>query len=283
MKTIDAALCRTLLPSRPQEGHKGTFGRLLLCCGSPAMPGAAALCAGAALRCGVGLVELFSHPAVCRIVGARFPEPVYTPARTARRLSGRQAKASFAVFGPGAGQGAPARARLRILWESGAPLLVDADGINSLAAHRDRIRPRTGATILTPHPLEMARLLDTTAAEVQKDRESAALRAAGHFGAVTVLKGAGTIVASPGGDLYFSPVACSGLAKGGSGDVLSGMILSLLGMGLDAFSAACCGVYLHGLAGDIAARELTEYAMTPTDMVERIPCAYKEILQADLG
>ena len=112
MKTIDAALCRSLLPPRSQEGHKGTFGRLLICCGSPAMPGAAALCTGAALRCGVGLVELFSHPAVCRMVGARLPEPVYTPARTARGLSGRLAKASFAVFGPGAGQGASARARL---------------------------------------------------------------------------------------------------------------------------------------------------------------------------
>lgn len=281
MKTIDAALCRTLLPPRPQEGHKGTFGRLLLCCGSPAMPGAAALCAGAALRCGVGLVELFSHPAVCRIVGARFPEPVYTPARTARRLSGRQAKASFAVFGPGAGQGASARARLKLLWESGAPLLVDADGINSLAAHRDRIRPRTGATILTPHPLEMARLLDTTAAEVQKDRESAALRAAGHFGAVTVLKGAGTIVASPGGDLYFSPVACSGLAKGGSGDVLSGVIGALAAQGIDALSAAVLGVWIHARAGELGVACLGERSLLPSDLPGFFPQVFREIAECD--
>ena len=288
MQELTHAYIRGLLPRRDPEGHKGTFGRVLGVCGSVGYTGAPVFAARAAVRTGSGLVFLAVPAAVWPVVAVKTDEAMAfpLPEREGRlALAAEDAIRSRAqgcdalLIGCGLGRGEETDALSRRLLTVPRPLVLDADGINALQGHIDALTCRRDLpTVLTPHEGEFARI-----GELASGREKAAASFAADRGVTLVLKGHRTLIAAPDGRLAVNPTGNCGMAKGGSGDVLSGMILSLLGMGLDAFSAACCGVYLHGLAGDIAARELTEYAMTPTDMVERIPCAYKEILQADLG
>ena len=178
-----------------------------------------------------------------------------------------------AVIGCGLGRSAESDTLTRNLLNIDKTLILDADGINALQGHTELLQKRTVPTILTPHEGEFLRIGDLSAG-----REKSAAAFAKTYGVTLVLKGHRTVIASPDGRLAINPTGNSGMAKGGSGDVLSGMILSLLGQGMDPFDACCVGVYLHGLCGDLAAAEKTEYAMTPTDMIEKIPNAYKEIL-----
>ena len=268
------------LPRRPRQAHKGDFGRVLILAGSEGYTGAPVLAARAALRTGAGLVFLGVPRDIYPIVAVKCDEAMPFPLpEDHRAILDRAIGCDAVLIGPGLGRRSETEQLvLELLEELEVPVVLDADGINALAGHIDVLDGRRAPTVLTPHEGEFARV-----GELASGREKAAASFAADRGVTLVLKGHHTLIAAPDGRLAVNPTGNCGMAKGGSGDVLSGMILSLLGMGLDAFSAACCGVYLHGLAGDIAARELTEYAMTPTDMVERIPCAYKEILQADLG
>ena len=248
--------------------------------GSLAYRGAAALCCEAALRGGAGLVYLASVEPVVQLVLARTPECCALPCRTdadggilaADAAAVRQRfteKPAVLLAGPGLG--VSAGAALQALLGPGAPwrgAVLDADALNAIAAGELGQTPFLPAyTVLTPHPGEMARLLGTTVDAVQADRPGAAQRCAQRFGCVAVLKGAGTLVAAPDGRLVQNTTGNPGLARGGSGDVLAGLLAALLAQGLTAFDAALCAVWLHGAAADRCAKRTSRMTMLPHDIL----------------
>jgi NAD(P)H-hydrate epimerase len=258
-------------PPRPRDAHKGTFGTVVVVAGSPAMLGAAILCARGALRGGAGLVR------ACLPAALRAPFVVATPAATTRTRTGAVAAwcedATAIVAGPGLGASAGTRRLVRdLLAASRVPLVLDADALNVLAPLR-RLRARA-PVLLTPHPGEAGRLLARPAARVQAAREDAALELARRAGAIAVLKGAGTIV-TDGERLFVNRTGNPGMATGGSGDVLSGLLGALLARGMEPFAAACLAVHAHGRAGDLVARRLSEDGLCAEDL----PLAIAEVLR----
>lgn len=268
------------LPRRAADTNKGSFGRVVAVAGSMAYRGAAALCCESALRTGAGLVYLASVEPVIQMVLTRTPECCALPCRTdgdggvmaADAAAVRQRFAhSRAVLLAGPGLGDSAGRVLNALCGIGAPwqgAVLDADALNAIAAGdlgTTPFLPRD--TVLTPHPGEMARLLGTTVEAVQADRPKAALRCAKRFQCVAVLKGTGTLVATPDGRLAQNTTGNPGLARGGSGDVLAGMLAALLAQGLPAFEAAYCAVWLHGAAADACAARTSQMTMLPHDIL----------------
>ncbi|HDP34018.1 MAG TPA: NAD(P)H-hydrate dehydratase [Candidatus Hydrogenedentes bacterium] len=283
---------RMMLPPRPQDGHKGAFGHLFVLAGSRGFTGAAKLTCDAAMRSGVGLVTAGVPAPLADALAAALVEPMLLPlpatdtATTAfEALDAIQAfiqDKSAMVIGPGLSRH-PSTMRLarRLVQARSLPLLADADALNAFAAHRQRLTPRDAAAnenaVFTPHPGEMARLTGLTTKEIQQDRAGVAAKYAALWRVVVALKGAGTVIAAPDGRIRQCPTGNSGMATGGSGDVLSGVIGALLAQGLDAFNAACAGVYAHGLAGDIAARDKTERALIARDIIDALPQAWRDI------
>ena len=273
---ITESSVRACLPERKPESHKGDFGRVLLLCGSIGYTGAAALSAMGALRCGSGLVCLGVPEPVYPILAAKLDEPVVFPLpaengmlseKAAGEILRRLETADAVLIGPGLGQSRGALACLRAVLEtSRVPVVVDADGINLLARHIDVLRESACPVILTPHPGEFRRI----AGEISPDRETAACGFAADHGCVCVLKGRGTVV-TDGSEIFVNTTGNPGMAVGGSGDVLAGMLVSLLGQGLAPVDAACAAVYLHGAAGDLCAAEIGQYGMLPTDMLRALP------------
>ncbi|HVT58816.1 MAG TPA: NAD(P)H-hydrate dehydratase [Thermoanaerobaculia bacterium] len=277
-----------LLPRRAAESHKGDYGHLLLVAGSVGKAGAAILAARAAVRAGAGLVT------------AAVPEPIVTavdlgsvesmtlplPAGASGQLAGdavdrvlaATAGKSALALGPGLGQEEETVAAIRRLAaEAALPLVLDADGINAFAGRPGDLAGRRAPTVLTPHPGELGRLLGISTAEVQGDRPAAARRAARESGAMVVLKGSLTLVAVPGGALYVNPTGNPGMASGGTGDVLTGTLAGLLAQRLPALDAALLGVYLHGLAGDLALRRRGGPALAAGDLIDLLPEAFAEL------
>lgn len=241
-------LCR-LLPPRAHNVHKGDFGHVLVVGGAPGMAGAARLAGEAALRCGAGRVTLATHPEHAAAIATARPELMCHAVDGGQALRDLLSRADVVAAGPGLGQGKWGRALWETLLAAETPLVLDADGLNLLAA-----APRQrGDWVLTPHPGEAARLLGCASGEIQADRPAAAQALAGRFGAVVVLKGAGSLVAAPGGELAVCDRGGPGLATAGSGDVLTGVIAALRAQGLAAFEAAAAGVLIHALAGERAA------------------------------
>ena len=266
----------SLLPDRNPWGHKGDFGKLLLLCGSRGYTGAAFFAAMGALRSGAGLVFLGVPESIYGIEAVKLNEPVIFPLPDADgRLSAdavpeilsRLPRMDAVLVGPGLGQSEGTLAVVRaVLEKAECPVVVDADGINVLRAHRDLLRGRKSPTILTPHDGEFARL----GGIIGEDRMAAAAALADDLGCVVLLKGHETCV-TDGTDGYINPTGNSGMAVGGSGDVLAGVITALLGAGLPPLEAAACGAWLHGAAGDRCAVELGQYGMLPTDMLGALP------------
>ena len=281
-------ILRAALKPRVPESNKGDYGRLLCVCGSEGMAGAAAMSVGAALRCGAGIVEAALPAAIYPIVATRLAEPVFTvlhpledgsasPEDT-EALSAAIRRASTVLVGCGLGKSAAARASLaQVLHEAETPVVLDADGINLAAEHIDELRGCKAPLTLTPHPGEMARLLCTTVPDIQSRREEAARRFSEEYGVTLVLKGSGTLVASPDGRLYRNTTGNPGMAKGGSGDVLAGMLASFAAQGITPFEAAVGAVYLHGFAGDVCAAENSQSAMLPTDLINILPELFREL------
>ena len=275
---------KACFPPRDPESHKGSYGRLLAAVGSDGMPGAARLCAEAALRCGVGLLTVATPRAAYSIVAATLPEATYLPlegGETDReRLHAGMDAATAAVIGCGLGRSKEAQ---ELVWDlltyGDIPLVLDADGINILALHIDRLKTVRRPLVLTPHPGEMARLTGLSAEEIQKDRAAVARAFADNYGVTLVLKGHGTLIASPGSPLLRNPTGNPGMATGGSGDVLAGMIGSFLAQGMDPPTAALCGAYLHGLAGDRAAARLSQHALLPRDLIAELGGLFSELEQ----
>jgi ADP-dependent NAD(P)H-hydrate dehydratase / NAD(P)H-hydrate epimerase len=278
---------RELITPRPSDAHKGDFGRVLIVAGSRGKTGAAFLAAQGALRSGAGLVTVATPASVLPIVAALAPEYMTEP--LAETDEGRVAaaavehvlalEADVIVAGPGLGTGPEPRAFVQALLErAGATLVLDADALNAFSEEPDRLQGRDGLdVIITPHPGEMARLLGVPVEEVQKDR----IAAAGHFAAThgvhVVLKGHRTIVASPEGRISINLTGNPGMASGGTGDVLTGMIAAWSAQLLDAEAACRLAVYLHGLAGDLSEADEGEQAMTATDLLAHLGDAVMEL------
>lgn len=276
IRRLNHELVLSLLPDRNPWGHKGNFGKLLLLCGSRGYTGAAFFAAMGALRSGAGLVFLGVPESIYGIEAVKLNEPVIFPMPDAGgRLSAdavpeiltRLPQMDAVLVGPGLGQSEGTLAVVRaVLEKAECPVVVDADGINVLSAHRDLLRGRKSPTILTPHDGEFARL----GGVIGEDRMSAAAALAEDLGCVVLLKGHETCI-TDGTDGYINPTGNPGMAVGGSGDVLAGVITALLGAGLPPLEAAACGAWLHGAAGDRCAAELGQYGMLPTDMLSALP------------
>lgn len=275
-KTLDHQQVLNILPDRRIDAHKGDFGRILLLCGSRGYTGAAALAAMGALRSGAGLVYLAVPESIYAIEATKLNEAIVLP------LPDQDGKLSIdalppilkllpnmdaVLFGPGWGQSeGNFLIAKEILQTFEGAVVVDADGINVIAKHMDIVRERKAPTIFTPHPGEFARM----GGDNTLDRQMAAESFARDFGCILLLKGHNTVI-TDGCRTYLNPTGNPGMAVGGSGDVLAGIIASLIGQGIDPLEAAACGAWLHGAAGDICAQEIGQYGMLPTDMVEALP------------
>src|SRR5262245_24289768 len=276
-----------LLAARPADANKGNFGRVLIVAGSRGMSGAAVLCGSAALRGGAGLVRVAVPESVLPLVAvgnpcfmtAPLPEDAQGRLSVAARdelLELARANTVMAV-GPGLGRSSNLTALvLSLIEQTQTPLVVDADGLNALQGQVVRLRGRAASLILTPHPGEFARLLGSEVAAVQSDRQRLAVEFAAEHGLVVVLKGHGTIV-TDGRRVYVNTTGNPGMATGGTGDVLTGLVAALLGQGLEAFAAAQLGVYLHGSAGDLARDELGEVSLIASDLLTYLPRAFRAL------
>ena len=276
MEFLNHEAVLSILPDRKPDSHKGDYGKILLLCGSRGYTGAAALAAMGALRSGAGLVYLAVPESIYAIEACKLTEAIVLPlpdeggtiAMSAlpeiRRLL---PKMDAVLIGCGLGQSEGTRAVLEtVLREFSGPVVVDADGINLLAKHMDILRERHASTILTPHAGEFVRI----GGDNKADRVSETLRFAMKYGCILLLKGHETVI-SDGKETYVNQTGNPGMAVGGSGDVLAGIIVSLLGQGIEPLKAAACGAWLHGKAGDICAEEIGQYGMLPTDLVEVLP------------
>ncbi len=272
--TGDQALA--LLPDRSPDAHKGDFGRILLLCGSRGYTGSAYLAAMGALRAGAGLVFLGVPESIYAIEAVKLNEAIVFPLPdadgalspdAAAQIEEKLARMDAVLIGPGLGQSSGALAALEtVLREAKCPVVVDADGINLLGKHKALLRGRQYPTILTPHEMEFARL----GGDTSSDRAEAAINLARTLGCVLVRKGRGTLI-TDGTVSYRNLTGNPGMAVGGSGDVLAGIITAFLGQGLGPMEAAACGCWFHGAAGDLCARELGQYGMLPTDMLAVLP------------
>lgn len=279
-----------MIPKRKRDAQKGDFGRLLCITGSRNMPGACALSTQAALRSGAGLVTVATAPEnPMRLAGA-LPEAMWMPMETdgdgflqdaenQAKLLPHLKRANAVLLGCGMGTTAQTRSLVRwVLKTATCPVILDADGLNCIAGCID-IDRRTGTDlILTPHPGEMSRLSGIPIADVQAERERTTTAFVAQYPVTLVLKGAGTLVAK-GTEICRNPTGNPGMSRGGSGDVLAGMIAALVAQGLSSWNAACAGVYLHGLAGDLAAKQYSEQAMLPRDLLECLPKAFLQLEQ----
>ncbi len=275
-------------PRRAADSHKGNYGRLLCFAGSEGMAGAAIMAGTAALRCGLGLLEMAVSRSLYAIMAGSMPQAVFTllprdeegglAPEAGQLLISRANRASAALIGCGLSCAeATAGVILALLKNLSVPAVADADGLNILAQHPEAWNEISAPLVITPHPGEMARLTGLTVEDIQADRVGAARRFAAEKGVTVVLKGYRTVVASPDGQAMINPTGCPGMATGGSGDVLAGMIASFLAQGQSPMQAAMCGVYLHGAAGEIAAEALSQISMLPTDIIEALPKLFAEI------
>ncbi len=265
-----------ILPDRDPYAHKGNFGKLLLLCGSRGFTGAAYLAAMGALRSGAGLVFSGVPESIYAIEAVKLNEAIVFPLPDA---DGKLSEAAIpdilqrlpnmdaVLMGCGLGQSDGTRAVVKAVLENAqCPVVLDADGINVIAAHKDILRGRKAATILTPHDGEFARL----GGIIGEDRMEAAKAMARDLGCVMLLKGHRTCI-TDGETGYINQTGNPGMAVGGSGDLLAGIIVSLIGQGVAPLEAAACGAWLHGAAGDLCAEALGQYAMLPTDMLSYLP------------
>lgn len=268
-KALDREQVLSLLPDRDENAHKGDFGKILLLCGSRGYTGAAYLAAMGALRTGAGLVFLGVPESIYAIEAVKLNEPIVFPLpdeggklgpKAIPEILKRLPQMDAVLIGCGLGQSEGTFEVVKAVLEHAAcPVVLDADGINVMAPHKDILRGRTCPTVLTPHAGEFARLGGGDPAEFARE-----------MGCILLLKGHRTRI-TDGQTLWVNRTGNPGMAVGGSGDVLAGMIVSLLGQGIAPVEAAACGAWLHGAAGDLCAREIGQYGMLPTDMLLALP------------
>lgn len=279
---------RDLLPPRPPEAHKGSFGRVMILAGSTGMSGAAALASAAALRGGAGLVYLAAPASICPALEAQLCEVITVPLPeaapglidllTVELLLEKAGGCSVLAAGPGLAPVEETAALVkRLIRDCPLPLVLDAGALGALALlpeeeRGELLRDAPQPPLLTPHPGEMARLTGLSLGEVQQSRPELARRLSREWNSIIVLKGAGTVIASPGGEIYFNPTGGPVLATAGTGDLLTGLIASLIAQGMPPFGAAVAAVYIHGLAGDLLPERRGAIA---GDILARFPAAFQ--------
>ena len=279
---------QTILKKRDPESHKGTYGRLLAFCGSEGMAGAVILSASAAVRTGAGIVDVALPKEIYPIVASNVIEPVYTvldraePGWSKYQLLEKLELATACLIGCGLGQSKQTdRMVYDLITASKVPMVIDADGLNAVSRNIDILKAASAPIILTPHPGEMARLISSTSSIVEANRIEIARSFAEKYGVTLVLKGHNTLIVQPEKNAYetsesflgktaYNVTGNAGMAKGGSGDVLAGMIASLCAQGIEPFAAAYCGVFLHGEAGDRCAKRYSQRGMLPSQMVTEL-------------
>lgn len=275
-RILDHEAVLKLLPDRDPWAHKGDCGKILLLCGSKGFTGAAALAAMGALRSGAGLVYLGVPESIYAIEAVKLTEPVIFSLPAQKGMLSQQAATDIVkrlpgkdavLIGPGLGQSEGTRCAVQtVLEQFEGPVVLDADGINVMKAHKDILRGRTSPTVLTPHDGEFRRI----GGVISADRAESAAVLAKELGVILLLKGHETLI-TDGNVCYVNHTGNPGMAVGGSGDVLAGILVSLLGQGLEPLEAAACAAWLHGAAGDICQQEIGQYGMLPSDMVQVLP------------
>ncbi len=282
---LEPELIAAMLNPRPDDAHKGSFGHLLIVGGSLGKSGAPCLAAIGGQRAGAGLITVALPQGLNQVAEVKLtaamsqPLPETSEGSLAKAalpvLLDMSAERGALVLGPGLGRhDESAELARELAAQVRIPLLIDADGLNALAGHLENFRFASHDVVLTPHPGEAARLLGCTTAEVQEDRPAAARRLADLSGAVVVLKGARSVIAQPTGQIWINPTGNTLLASGGSGDVLAGLIGGLLAQGCDALAAACAGVFVHGLAADLASRDFGRRGMAAEELADYLPEAF---------
>ena len=276
IRRLNHAQVLSLLPERDPWGHKGTFGKILLLCGSRGYTGAAYFAAMGAQRSGAGLTFLGVPESIYEIEAVKLNEPVIFPLPeengklsiyAVSEIEKRLPEMDAVLVGCGLGQSGGTLAVVKsVLEQARCPVVVDADGINVLKAHKDILRGRAYPTILTPHEGEFKRFGGT----IGEDRMESAGYFSREWNSIVLLKGHRTCI-TDGETGYLNETGNPGMAVGGSGDVLAGILVSLLGQGLPPLEAAACAAWIHGAAGDLCAEEIGQYGMLPTDMLLRIP------------
>lgn len=281
-------------PPRKAASHKGDFGKIFILAGSRDFSGAPYLTSMAALRAGAGLITLGVSEYLYPIMAYKLTEVMVRqfPGLKDGALGYRSESGILSflktqdvlAIGPGLGTHSETRGLVRrVVLSWSGPKVIDADGLNALKGNVSLLKNLGPNTIITPHPGEAARLFGAAVPADDSGRKEFALDKADQYGTVVVLKGHHTVVASPGRDAYINRTGNPGLATGGSGDVLTGIIAAFLGRGLEPFRAAQCAVFIHGLAGDLAVKKFGEESLAPTDVLDFLPAAFKKILNRRQG
>lgn len=285
---IDNLTVREALVERENDSNKGTFGSLLAICGSYSMAGAGIMAGKAALRSGIGLLKMAVPESIYPIIASAIFESVYFPLKENENGTLSKKETPFllkkaeecraVLIGCGMQNNSDTRFITRSFIERySKPLILDADALNSITDDVSVLKNATAPVIITPHPGEMARLINSSVSYVQENREEVAKRFATENNVYVVLKGYQTVVAAPDGRIKINNTGNPGMATGGSGDVLAGVISSLVAQNPQkSFECACAGVYIHGITGDIARDKLGEISMLPTDLIECLPEAFKK-------
>jgi len=277
-----------ILPKRKPDTHKGTYGHLAVIAGSKGKGGAAALASISALRAGAGLVTLALPECLNISFEAGVPEVMTLPLPDTK--DGTIDKSAFDILinfldgksavliGPGITTNLSTSSLIKnFIKKVKCPMLIDADALNVIADTMELLKNRTSPVIITPHPGEMARMLNTTSKEIQTNRIESSRKLSVEYGIYVILKGARSIVTTPEGEIYINPTGNPGMATAGTGDILSGIVAGFLSQGLSAKDSSILGVYLHGMAGDIAAANLTQTALIASDLLKTFPEAVKGV------
>ena len=286
---IQPSCALKLLPERPRDGHKGLFGRVLVIAGSVGLTGASAMASLSALRVGAGLVTLGTPESLNPIMEVKLTEVMTLPLpetshqtlsiRAYDKIMQMVAGVDVVAIGPGLSRN-PETIELvqKLCKDVNIPKVIDADGLNALAEDKNCLSELGGQTVLTPHPGEMARLTGKTISDIQSNRINIAVDFAKEYGVILVLKGVPTVIAEPNGEAYLNTTGNPGMASGGTGDVLTGTIAGFIAQGLDAKGSAILGVYIHGLAGDLASMDKGEAGLIAGDLIDFLPKAIRKVI-----
>lgn len=286
MKTIEEIL--KSFPKRRPESNKKDFGHVFVIAGSSGYTGAAYLASQAAILSGSGLVTLAAGKSIYPILASKLTEVMVRPFFETRDLSlsllAEKELLNFSqncdciAIGPGISRNKDTQALVRnMIQKIDKPAVIDADGLNAIAGHAEILKKAKAPLVLTPHPGELARLAEKDVEQIQNDRKNIAINFAHQYNIVLVLKGYQTVVASPEGEYYINSTGNAGMATGGTGDCLTGIIASFIGQGIEPFSAAVLAVYFHGLAGDMAAKEKGLLSLIATDLLNKLPEVLKKL------
>ncbi len=287
---VDKDILRRFIPWRPVNLHKGAFGRVLIVAGSTGMTGAAAMSANSALRAGAGLVYLTIPERLNPILEVKCTEAITIPVSETiegsigleayKQIMEHVSNVDVLAIGPGMSRNKETQKLIRkVVKNATVPLLIDADGINAFMGYTEILKKRTKPTILTPHPGEMARLIDSSARNVDENRLEIARKFAEEWGVILVLKGVPTIISKYDGVYWLNNYANSGLATGGSGDVLSGLIIGFLAQKTSLLAAVVSGVYVHSMTGEVLKEKMGEHSIIAGDLLDAIPAAIMKALE----